>query len=129
MQKAEGPVDAPGLFLFMLIPETGTLIEVAESSHPSALQSKCQSADFTPHEDFDVTIIWHNLYAPSNFTTFRKESRGPIERILVDFAKVLESGIFEEVYSVSASKHLFCVTVVCTKNKDEGVMEQIGSVH
>jgi hypothetical protein len=83
---------------------------------------------FREHEDFDVTIIWHNVYAESDFLCFRKESRGPIERILVGFGKVLESGVFEQVVSVNASKHLFCVTVVCTKNKDEGVMDAIFSV-
>jgi len=77
------------------------------------------------HDGFDVTIIWHNLYAESDFTTFRKESRGPIERILVDFAKALEKDVFDEVVSVNASKHLFCVTVICTKNKNEGVMDAI----
>jgi hypothetical protein len=46
----------------------------------------------------------------------------------MDFAKVLESGVFEQVLSVNASKHLFCVTVACTKNSDEGVMDAIFSV-
>jgi hypothetical protein len=82
----------------------------------------------SPHEDFDITIIWHNLYANSDFICFRKESRGPIERILVDFAKVLETGVFENVVSVNASKHLFAVTVVCMKNKNEGVMDSVLSV-
>jgi hypothetical protein len=78
------------------------------------------------HDDFDVTIIWHNLYRgpDSNFTIFRRESRGPIERILVDFAKALETELFE-VVSVNASKNLFCVTVVCEKMKDDGVMDAV----
>ena len=58
----------------------------------------------------------------------RKESRGPIERILMDFARVLQSGLFE-VYSVNASKHLFNVVVACEKNNEEGVTDQILSVH
>jgi len=33
-----------------------------------------------------------------------------------------------EVYSVNASKHLFCVTVACEENKDEGVMDLVLSV-
>jgi hypothetical protein len=78
------------------------------------------------HDDFDITIIWHNLYAgpDSDFFAFRRESRGPIERILVGFAKALETGLFE-VVSASASKNLFCVTVICEKNKDDGVMDAI----
>lgn len=105
-----------------------TLKVATEQSHSSALKSTSQNGGFPPHEDFDVAIIWHNMYAHSNFTTFRKESQGPIKRTLVDFAKVLESGIFEKMLSVSASKHMFCVTVVCTKNREDGVSEQIGSV-
>jgi len=72
------------------------------------------------HDDFDVTIIWQNLAAESDFQCFRKESKGPIERILIDFARVLQLGVFENVVSVNASQNLFCVTVVCTKNGDEG---------
>jgi hypothetical protein len=105
-----------------------TLKVAIEQSHSSALKSTSQNAEFTPHEDFDVAIIWHNMYAHSNFTTFRKESQGPIDGNLVGFAKVSESGIFEEVLGVSASEHMFCVTVVYTKNKEDGVSEQIGSV-
>jgi hypothetical protein len=93
---------------------------------PVCPQSKSLHAK--PHDDFDISIIWQNIYAESDFVCFRKESQGPIERILIDFAKVLESGVFEEVVCVNASKHLFCVTVACTKNKDEGVMDAILSV-
>lgn len=59
---------------------------------------------------------------------FRKESRGPIERILVDFARVLENGAVDQIVSVSASKHLFCVTLATEKNKEDGIMEQIFTV-
>ena len=83
---------------------------------------------FPRHEDHDISAIWHNLYCESDFITFRKQSQGPIERILVDFGKVVATGIFEEVYSINASKHLFCVTVACTKNMNEGVKDAIFSV-
>jgi hypothetical protein len=82
----------------------------------------------TAHEDLDVTIIWQNVDVRSNFTMFRKESRGPIERILVDFATVLESGVIDQVISVNASKHLFCVTFATEKNREDGVMDQILAV-
>jgi hypothetical protein len=83
---------------------------------------------FAAHEDFDVTIIWQNMDSRSDFIAFRKESRGPIGRILVDFARVLKSGIIDEIISVNASKHLFCVTLATQKNQNEGVNDQIYSV-
>jgi hypothetical protein len=73
----------------------------------------------TVHDDTDIDIIWHNLHAESDFTVFRKKSDGPIERILVEFAHVVDAGVFEEVVSVNASKYLFSVTVVCSKGWDE----------
>ena len=73
----------------------------------------------TVHDDTDIDIIWHNLHADSDFTVFRKKSDGPMERILVDFARVVDAGVFEEVVSVSASKYLFSVTVVCSQGWDE----------
>ena len=81
------------------------------------------------HDEFDVTVIWHNLYAGPNsdFITFRRESQGPIECILMDFAKALETGLFQ-VVSLNASKNLFCVTVICEKNKGEGVMDAVFKV-
>ena len=85
-------------------------------------------AAFQPHDDFDISIIWHNLYVESDFMTFRKESRGPIERILSDFGKVMERGVFDQVVAVNASKNLFCVTVICTKDMDDGVKDAIFSV-
>ncbi|PCG96825.1 Hypothetical protein PENO1_066490 [Penicillium occitanis (nom. inval.)] len=73
----------------------------------------------TVHDDTDIDIIWHNLHADSDFTVFRKKSDGPMERILVDFARVVDAGVFEEVVSINASKYLFSVTVVCSKGWDE----------
>jgi hypothetical protein len=74
-----------------------------------------------------VTIIWQNIDSRSNFIAFRKESRGPIERILVDFAAVLKSGVIDEIISVNASKHLFCVTLATQENQNEGADDQIYS--
>jgi hypothetical protein len=82
-----------------------------------------------PHKDFDVTIIWHTVNALSNFIRVRKASRGPLERILVEFTKVLENSTFEEVYCVSARRHLFCVTAACMESNDECVMDQIHRVN
>jgi hypothetical protein len=100
---------------------------------PQTLTTSKEAASPVPksseHEDFDIDITWHNLYGPSTFQCFRKVSQGPIERILVDFAKVVESGIFEKVMSVNASKHAFYVTVVCTRDQDQELMDAILSVH
>jgi hypothetical protein len=104
-----------------------TVVIATTPNAPTALRSESPNGGFTPHEDFDISIIWQNLDVRSDFSIIRKESRGPIERIMVDFAKVLESGLFE-VVSVNASKHLFCVTVYCEKNRDEGVRDEIWKV-
>lgn len=71
------------------------------------------------HDDTDIDIVWNNLHAESDFTVFRKKSDGPMERILMDFARVVDAGVFEEVVSVNASKYMFCVTVICSKGWDE----------
>jgi hypothetical protein len=73
----------------------------------------------------NISIIWHNVDSRSNFTCFRKESCGPIERILVDFARALETGVFEQVLSVNASQWLFCVTVAARRNREDGVMDAV----
>lgn len=88
-----------------------------------------EATPFAPHEDFDITTIWQNIESRSNFQIFRKESRGPVERISMDLAKVLQSGVVDPVISVNASKHLFCITLATEKNKEDGVMEQISAVH
>jgi hypothetical protein len=104
------------------------IIEIVADTSPVAPQRGHQTASFTSHDDFDITIIWHNIDARSNFTCFRKKSRGPIERILIDFTRVLETGVLEQVISVNGSKHMFCVTIACSKNKDEGFMDAVFSV-
>ncbi|KAF1938285.1 hypothetical protein EJ02DRAFT_354850, partial [Clathrospora elynae] len=67
----------------------------------------------------------HNVYALSTFTCCRKVSRGPIERIMAGFTKVLERGAFEQVLSVNASKHAFYVKVVCKRNQDQDLLDLI----
>lgn len=119
MRNDANTLEAAGESVFTAI------IEIFADTSPVARQRSHQSANFIPHNDFDITIIWHNVDARSNFTCFRKESRGPIERILIDFARVLETGVLEEVISVNASKYLFCVTIACPKNKNEGIMDAI----
>ena len=50
------------------------IIETPTPNAPTALKSESPDASFTPHEDFDISIIWHNLDSRSDFLTFRKES-------------------------------------------------------
>jgi hypothetical protein len=122
MQNDVDTVEAASERMFIAI------IEILADTSPVAPQRSHQTASFIPHDDFDITIIWHNIDARSNFTCFRKESRGPIKRILIDFARVLETGVLEEVISINGSRHMFCVTIACSKNKDEGIMDAILSV-
>jgi hypothetical protein len=49
----------------------------------------------------------------------RFTSTGPVEQLLVTLGKIIESGLFEEVSSVSASKYSIYITVVCSKSWDE----------
>jgi hypothetical protein len=71
------------------------------------------------HKDNDIDITWHNLWAPSNFSTVRFTSTGPVEKLLVILGKIIESGLFEEIANVSASKFSIYITVVCSKSWDE----------
>ena len=43
--------------------------------------------------------------------------QGLIECILLDFAKFLELGLFEEMISVNASKHLFASRCVARRTR------------
>ena len=62
----------------------------------------------------EVDIVWQNIYAAddgSSWKTFRRCASVPINQILVDFGKAVESGALGEVISVNASKSYFGVTV------------------
>ncbi|KAH5582599.1 hypothetical protein HBI24_119040 [Parastagonospora nodorum] len=87
-----------------------------------------QIASFTLHDDFDITIIWHNVDTRSHFTRFSIESCGRIERILIDFARVLQTVVLEQFISVNRSKHILCMTMAYANNKEEGVIDAIFSV-
>ncbi|KAL5365336.1 hypothetical protein BJX96DRAFT_179748 [Aspergillus floccosus] len=89
-----------------------------------ARESGREEMDATPppstlHEDTDIDVVWHNLYYNSDFSIMRGWSCGPVERILVDFGKVVEAGVFDEVVSVCASKYMFTVTVATHKSCKE----------
>lgn len=122
--SAEKCVDVNGMLfpLFKyLSPTVYANIALVQKEHnpPAPYDTDQPLQRSTVHDDTDIDIIWHNLHADSDFTAFRKKSDGPMERILVDFARVVEAGVFEEVVSVTASKYMFNVTVVCSKGWDE----------
>lgn len=80
-------------------------------------------------EDVGIDIIWHNIYRndDENFLGYRRRSKSSITHVLIEFGKLVEMGIFEQVLSVNASQHMFCVTVACTKRADE-VIDLIASI-
>ena len=59
------------------------------------------------------------MFVESDFTTWRKVSRGPVERILVEVAKLVEGGVFFGLVSMSVSKFSFVVIVNCEKSWGE----------
>lgn len=130
--SVEKCVDVNGMLLSLLCHLTSTIYANRNSIQKEPKTPVTHDTDHplqrsTVHDDTDIDIIWHNLHADSDFTIFRKKSDGPMERILVDFARVVDAGVFEEVVSVAASKYLLIVTVVCSKGWDE-VSEFVGAV-
>lgn len=71
------------------------------------------------HDENDIDITWINLYAPSDFSMYRVMSDGPIEKLLIGLGKKIDSGVFEMIFNVSASKHALYITVGCSKNWSE----------
>ena len=65
-----------------------------------------------------VDIIWHNMYAPSTFSTWRKTSSRSIAELLVDFAKLVDDGVVS-VISLNVSKASFVAVVGCERDWDE----------
>lgn len=66
-----------------------------------------------------IDIVWNNLYDSSNFQTLRFKSYLSITQVLVKLGKSIESGSFDHVFSVSASRFALFVTVSTTKKFDE----------
>ncbi|KAH0363687.1 hypothetical protein KCU65_g7222, partial [Aureobasidium melanogenum] len=69
-----------------------------------------------PHPEIDT--IWHNMYAPSTFTTWRKQSTRSIEQLLVDFTTLVDKGVFK-VVSLSVGKASFVAVVACERDWEE----------
>lgn len=63
----------------------------------------------------DVDIIWHNMLASSDFTTWRKTSRRSIHELLADFTALVQQG-YLEVINLSVSKSTFVAIIGCDKN-------------
>ena len=75
----------------------------------------------------DLDIIWHNMDAQSDFKLRRQQDVGPIEKILVQFGKVVASGIFDQVISVNASKYCFHVVFASDASSEE-IKKQLATV-
>ncbi|TIA63871.1 hypothetical protein D6C77_01809 [Aureobasidium pullulans] len=65
-----------------------------------------------------VDIIWHNMYTPNTFSTWRKTSSRSIAELLVDFAKLVDDGVVD-VISLNVSKASFVAVVGCERDWDE----------
>ncbi|THX29127.1 hypothetical protein D6D12_04404 [Aureobasidium pullulans] len=70
------------------------------------------------NETIEVDIIWHNMYAPSTFSTWRKTSSRSIAELLFDFAKLVDDGIVS-VISLNVSKASFVAVLGCERDWDE----------
>jgi len=66
-----------------------------------------------------VDIVWSNLYDGSDFRGLRFKSNLPITQLLVKLGKSIESGLFDHVFNVSASRFALFVTVSTTKGFDD----------
>lgn len=66
-----------------------------------------------------VDIVWNDLEASSDFSILRFKSYDPIEQLLVRLGTSIESGVFEHVYSVSASRFALFITIATKKDVDE----------
>ena len=58
------------------------------------------------------------MFIESNFRTWRKVSRGPVKRVLIEVAKLVEGGVFG-IVSMNVSKFSFVVIVNCEKSWEE----------
>jgi hypothetical protein len=72
-----------------------------------------------PDEDDVVDITWVNLDAESDFTLFRCRSGSDIKTLLVGLGKAIDTGVFDVVFNVSASRRSLYITVGCSKTWDE----------
>lgn len=70
------------------------------------------------NDQTQVDMIWHNMYAPSTFVTWRKQSTRSIEQLLIDFTTLVDKGVFG-VISLSVSKASFVAVVGCEKSWEE----------
>lgn len=66
-----------------------------------------------------IDCIWHNMYAPSNFKTLRKWFPDcDADTLLLFVADHVRQGLYS-IVALSATKHMFVVTVACEKNSED----------
>jgi hypothetical protein len=127
IQHATPSADASSAQLLSNFSPTMTRTGLSTAS-PIQLSGAQAAARYATHEDFDITIISHNTDSRSDFMVFRNKLKGSTERILVDFATVLESRVIDQVVNVNASMYLFYFTLATEENKEDGAMDQILAV-
>lgn len=89
--------------------------------HTRSSQQVAEPNDASPSTNETINgvdIIWHNMYAPSTFSTWRKTSSRSIAELLVDFAKLVDDGVVS-VISLNVSKASFVAVVGCERDWDE----------
>ncbi|THX95040.1 hypothetical protein D6C90_00890 [Aureobasidium pullulans] len=97
------------------MPSMGTFLHTRNSQQVAEPNG---ASPFTNETINEVDIIWHNMYAPSTFSTWRKTSSRSIAELLVDFAKLVDDGIVS-VISLNVSKASFVAVVGCERDWDE----------
>lgn len=107
-RDAETHAVAGGMFLFALT----WFDSCADNDAGQVLEDAKQL------EVAEVDIIWHNMYASSDLTTWRKSSSRSIEAILADMAVLAGKRIFK-IISLSVSKSSFVAIVVCELKWDD----------
>jgi len=68
--------------------------------------------------EHQVDVIWHNMYAPSSFVTWRKWSTRSVVDLLVDMSRLVEKGLVE-IVSLSVSRSSFVAVVGCELGWDD----------
>ncbi|KAG9513788.1 hypothetical protein KCV07_g8527, partial [Aureobasidium melanogenum] len=98
------------------------VIDAPLTDPPSATTKAAETVAVPPQEPIeanssghDIDIVWHNMLATSDFTTWRKTSRRSIPKLLVDFTALVQQG-YLEVINLSVGKSSFVAIVGCEKN-------------
>ncbi|KAH8175968.1 hypothetical protein LIA77_04386 [Sarocladium implicatum] len=101
----------------------------AENDHMAANRSSSQNDVDLARTEFYISdqnfkvkgidCIFHNMYAHSNFTTFRKwYDDCDADALLLLIANHVRQSLYS-IIALNATKHMFVVTVACEKNWED----------